>query len=108
VRLAPRLVYGDNVSDTQRLAATGNADVAIIALSLALAADEVGEGRWLLLDESLHAPLRQDLVVVTTDPARAALARRFIDHVSSDAGRAVMRRYGLLLPDESPPSVGEG
>lgn len=101
----PRLVYGEHISDTQRLAATGNADVAIMALSLALAADEVGEGSWVLLDEELHEPLQQDLVVVAEDPDRAALAERFIDYVTSEDGREVMRRYGFLLPGEEPTGV---
>jgi hypothetical protein len=61
-------VYGENIADTQRLAATGNADVAIVALSLALAADEAGDGTWVLLDEDLHEPLQQDLVVVGRGP----------------------------------------
>lgn len=101
----PTLVYGENISDTQRLAATGNADVAILALSLALAADEVGDGSWVLLDEELHEPLQQDLVVVAEDPDRAALAERFIDFVTSEDGRQVMRRYGFLLPGEEPTGV---
>lgn len=96
----PRLVFGESISDTQRMAATGNADVAIVALSLAVAADEDGDGAWSLLDDDLHEPLRQDLVVVAEDPDRAALADRFIDHVRSEEGRQVMRRFGLLLPGE--------
>jgi len=98
--VAPKLVYGENIADTQRLAATGNADAAIVALSLALAADEAGDGAWTLLDEHLHEPLQQDLVVTADDPDRAAVAARFIDHVNSDDGREVMRRYGFLLPGE--------
>lgn len=101
----PKLVFGENISDTQRLAATGNADVAIVALSLALAADEAGDGTWVLLDEDLHEPLQQDLVVVAEDPDRAALAARFIDHVNSEEGRQVMRRFGFLLPGERPTGV---
>jgi molybdate transport system substrate-binding protein len=99
-RVEPKLVFGENVADTQRLAATGNADVAIVALSLALAADEAGDGSWTLIDEELHAPLQQDLIVVADDPQRAALAARFIEHVNSDEGREVMRRFGFLLPGE--------
>jgi molybdate transport system substrate-binding protein len=95
-----RLVFGDNVADTQRVASTGDADVALVALSLALAADERGEGRWLLVPEELHAPLRQDLLVLTDDADRAALARRFVELVASEEGRAVMRRYGFVLPGE--------
>jgi molybdate transport system substrate-binding protein len=103
-QLQPKLVFGENVADTQRLAATGNADAAIIALSLAVAADEAGEGRWTLLDEDLHEPLEQQLVVTSDDAALATVARRFIDHVTSGDGRAVMRRYGFLGDGEDPPA----
>jgi molybdate transport system substrate-binding protein len=95
----PRLVFGENVADSQRLAASGNADVAIVSHSLAVAADEAGDGTWVLVDDGLHEPLQQELVVITDDPDRAALARRFIDHLESDEGRQVMRRFGFLLPD---------
>jgi molybdate transport system substrate-binding protein len=95
-----RLVLGENISDTQRLVETGNADVGIIALSLAIAAEERGVGRWVEVDDDLHDPLQQDLVVTASDPARAAAARAFVDLVGSDAGREVMGRYGFLVPSE--------
>ncbi|MEX2532359.1 MAG: molybdate ABC transporter substrate-binding protein [Nitriliruptoraceae bacterium] len=103
--IEPKLVFGENISDTLRLAATGNADVAIVALSLALSADETGDGRWVLLNEQQHEPLQQDLVVVAKDSKRAALANRFIEHVNSEEGRQVMRRFGFLLPGEEPTGV---
>ena len=95
-----RLVFGENISDTQRLVETGNADVGIIALSLAIAADERDVGVWFLLDEDLHEPLQQDLVVTATDPDRAADAAAFAAFVDGEDGRAVMRRFGFLLPGE--------
>lgn len=105
----PRLVYGENVSDAQRLVASGNADAGVVALSLALAAGERGEGSWVLVEQELHAPLRQEIVVTAPDPGRAALARRFVEHVNSEQGRAVMRRFGFLLPGEDPPpGLGDG
>lgn len=98
--LEPRLVYGESVADAHRFAASGNADVAIVALPLALAADEAGDGQWTQLDEELHEPLQQDLIVTANDTDRAEVAGRFVDHVNSEEGRQVMRRFGLLLPDE--------
>jgi molybdate transport system substrate-binding protein len=98
--VASRLVLGENIADTQRLVETGNADVGVIALSLAIAADERGTGEWVLLDEALHDPLQQDLVVTTADGDRAERARSFIALVDSERGREVMRRYGFLLPGE--------
>jgi molybdate transport system substrate-binding protein len=102
--LRDRLVYGENISDTQRLVESGNADVGILALSLALAADERGVGRWVLLDDALHEPLQQDLVVTASDPAQARAAAAFADLVADESGREVMRRYGFLLPGEEGPA----
>jgi molybdate transport system substrate-binding protein len=90
-----KLVLGENVSDTQRLAMSGNADAAIVALSLALAS----EGKWTFVSERLHEPLEQALVV-TAEGEHAAPARRFADFVGGQDGRAIMRRYGFLLPGE--------
>lgn len=95
-----RLVFGENVSDTQRLAATGNVDGSIIALSLAIASDERGEGRWTLLDADLHNPLQQELVVTASEDRREA-ATAFTEFVASEDGRAIMRRFGFLLPGET-------
>jgi molybdate transport system substrate-binding protein len=99
-----RLVLGENISDTQRLVETGNADAGIIALSLALAAEERGVGTWIPIDEALHGPLQQDLVVTTSDPSRVVAARAFADLVDSDEGREVLRRFGFLLPGEDGPA----
>jgi molybdate transport system substrate-binding protein len=105
--LEGRLVFGENIADTQRLAASGNADAAVVALSLALAADQRDEGAWVLIDDALHEPLQQELVVVAEDPDRAELAARFVAFVDGEDGRAVMRRYGFLLPDERSPAAGD-
>ncbi len=93
----PKLVLGENVSDTLRLATTGNADAAVVALSLVTMTDE---GSWALIDVDLHEPLEQALVVTGVDPARVEAARAFATYVNSPAGRAVMNRYGFVLPEE--------
>ncbi len=90
-----RFVFGENVQQTQQFAETGNAEVAIIAMSLAIGS----KGSWLEVSDSLHDPIDQ-AIVVTSRAARAELARRFAQFVNTPDGRAVMRRYGFLLPGE--------
>ncbi|HVR32804.1 MAG TPA: molybdate ABC transporter substrate-binding protein [Acidimicrobiia bacterium] len=99
--LEPTLVFGENISDTKRLADTGDADAALIALSLAIAAG--GQGEWALVDEALHEPLEQALVVITEDPGRKPAAAAFAGFVNGPEGREVMTRYGFVLPDEGAP-----
>lgn len=95
----PRLILGENVAQTLQYAATGNVDVALVALSLSIAAGD--EGRWALLPETLHNPIDQALAVVSRT-AHPDAARQFAAYVNSPAGRAVMRRYGFVLPGETP------
>jgi molybdate transport system substrate-binding protein len=97
-----RMVHGENVQQTQVYARTGNADVAIVALSLAVAS----EGGYLLVPDELHEPLDQALVICHGGiRAKTNEARAFVDYVGSPEGRTVMRKYGFLLPGESLPTA---
>ena len=97
--LQPKLVFGENVAQTLQFAETGNADVAIVALSLSIATGN--DGRWVLLPAELHNPLNQALAVVNTTQQEAQ-ARAFTAYVNSPAGREIMRHYGFILPGETP------
>jgi molybdate transport system substrate-binding protein len=98
----PRLVFGENISDTMRIVSSGNADVGIIALSLVI----VDGSDHVLVPEDLHDPLRQALVVTASDAERREAAEEFVAHVASDAGRDLMARYGFVLPGGDP--LGDG
>ncbi len=90
-----RLVLGENVTDTLRLATSGNADVAVVALSLATASTD---GRYSVVAEQAHPPLRQALVV-TADDDRAPAAQAFADLVTGPRGREVLASYGFAPPE---------
>ena len=91
-----RLVYGESVADAQRIVQTGNAEVGIIALSLARAAG----GEFTVVPTELHAPLVQSLVVTATG-SKERLARAFADFVSGPRGREVLARHGFEPPPDS-------
>jgi len=94
-----KLILGENIAQTMQYAETGNVDVAIVALSLSIAAGD--EGRYVLIPAELHNPLDQALAVIGST-AHKAEARQFAAFVNSQAGREVMRRYGFVLPGEAP------
>ncbi|TVR11961.1 MAG: molybdate ABC transporter substrate-binding protein, partial [Planctomycetota bacterium] len=96
-KLQPRIVFGNNILDTLRIARSGNADAAVIALSLALAETR---GSWIILDEHLHQPIDQ-AVMVSSHSRHPEAAWKFIETMNSPAGRAIMRRYGFVLPGEA-------
>ncbi len=94
----PEAVYAANIADAQRMAATRDVDVGLVALSLVIA-EEGDDGDWTLVPDELHEPLRQDLVVTADEPARQAVAAQFAAHVTSPSGRAVLERYGFEVGD---------
>ncbi|MDZ7679813.1 MAG: molybdate ABC transporter substrate-binding protein [Acidimicrobiales bacterium] len=96
--LRDRLVYGENISDTFRIAQSGNASVGIIALSLVIAD---GSDHTLVPDD-LHDPLRQALVVTSTGEQGDA-ARAFAAYLDTPAGRETMASYGFVVPDDPEP-----
>jgi len=96
-RVSERMVYGENVQQTFELAQSGNADVAIVGLSLAIGTKT---GSWAFVDESLYAPIDQALVVCKHG-SNAAGARRLKAFIEAPAGRAILRKFGFLAPGES-------
>lgn len=93
-RLAPRLVLGQSVGQAFALAASGNAEVAIVALSLIRAA---AGGSGFAISASLHPPIRQDLVIPRNapNPGGGAALRRFL---LSPAAAGVISAAGYLPP----------
>ncbi len=100
-KVQPKVVYGENVQQTLQFAQSGNADVAIVALSLAT----VTPGEAAPIPTDLHEPIDQALVACTHGKAGTEEARKFIAFVQSAEGHAVMRKYGFLLPGESLPEA---
>ncbi|MCA9676297.1 MAG: molybdate ABC transporter substrate-binding protein [Myxococcales bacterium] len=92
-----RLVFGENVQQTMQYAKSGNVDVAIVALSLAVVADG---GQVLAIDPSLHAPLDQALAVCGKG-AGTESGKKFAAFLASPKGRAIMTRYGFVPPDDA-------
>lgn len=96
-QIQDRIVLGENIQATMIYARDGNADAALVALSLAIAADG---GASLPVDPSLHTPLDQAMVVCGQGEAADA-AKQFEDFISSKEGRAVMTRYGFTAPGDA-------
>lgn len=95
--LKPRLVLGENVSQAAQFASAGSTEGGIFAYSLALSPQIAKLGRYELIPEDLHAPLRQRMVLVK---GAGETARAFYRHLQETAARAIFARYGFVLPAE--------
>ncbi len=99
-KVEPKLIYGENIAQTAQYIESGNAQVGIIALSLTLHSELAKKGGYWLIPDTLHAPLEQGFVV-TKRAANNALATRFADYMNSKPARAVMTKFGFVLPGET-------
>ncbi|GAB4415262.1 MAG: molybdate ABC transporter substrate-binding protein [Sideroxydans sp.] len=99
-KVEPKLVFGENIAHTAQFVQTGNAQVGIIALSLALNSELSDKGGYHLISDKLHEPLEQGFII-TRRAAGNALARRFAEYMASRPARAVMTKYGFVLPGEA-------
>jgi len=95
--IEPKLVFGENVRQALQYVQSGDAEAGIVALSVA----DVPEITWTLIDEANHQPLDQALAVLASSQP-AELARQFAAFINGEYGRPIMRRYGFILPGETP------
>jgi molybdate transport system substrate-binding protein len=90
-KLLPKLVYGENVLQAYQYAASGNAELCIVAWS------QVMDKGGLPIDPSLHMALRQTGAIPYRAP-HPVEARTFLAFLSSPAGQAILSRHGFLAP----------
>lgn len=94
--LAPRLVQGENIAQAYQFTATGNAELGFVALSQVLVDGKLKEGSMWLVPATLHAPLRQDAVLLKPGQSQAA-AMALLAFLRGDKARALIRSHGYAL-----------
>ncbi len=93
-----RQVIGTNVSQAHQFVRTGNAELGFLALSQV--ARSTDGSRW-LVPEDLHAPIRQQAVLLEAGRDNPAAAR-FLDFLGSETAREILRRHGYRTEPSGP------
>ena len=77
---------------------SGSTEGGIFAYSQALAPVIGNAGNFVLIPESMHAPLRQRMVLTKK---ASDTASEFYAYMQAAAARDVFKRFGFVLPGES-------
>lgn len=93
--ILPKLVLGENISQTAQFATSGSTQGGVIALSLAKAPSVAKLGQFALIPEAWHQPLKQRMVLIKDAPPAA---RAFYDYIATPAAQEIMVRYGFAMP----------
>jgi molybdate transport system substrate-binding protein len=93
----PKIVFGENITQTAQDVLSGNVDAGFVALSLVASPKLKGKGHWLDIPAELYAPIAQGAVLTTRGAGNPA-ARRYLDFLSTPAARRILASFGYGLP----------
>jgi len=91
-----KFVQGENIAQTYQFVSTGNAELGFVALSQVMKDGRIASGSAWIVPASLHAPIRQDAVVLANGKGNAA-AGALMKYLKGDKARAIIKGYGYDL-----------
>jgi molybdate transport system substrate-binding protein len=92
-----KIVKGDNVSQAAQFVLTGNAEVGLIALSLALSPEMTAKGKYFLIDEKSYSKLEQAYVILKKSEKKKELID-FVKFLDTKKVKDIFNKYGFKLP----------
>jgi molybdate transport system substrate-binding protein len=93
----PKLIVGENISQTAQFVDSGNVDAGFVALSLVLSPKLKGKGHWTEVPRRLYRVLDQGAVVTAHGKGNPA-ALGYIEFLKSPAARRILEAYGYGFP----------
>jgi molybdate transport system substrate-binding protein len=94
-----KLVLGENISQTFQFVQSGNAEIGIVALSLALAPSVKEQGRSWKVPLDAYPRLEQGGIILKWAKDMEAV-QSFRKFVMGSKGRPLLKAYGFILPGE--------
>lgn len=94
--LQPKVVQGENISQTFQFVTTGNAELGFVALSQIYKNGKVTSGSAWIVPAPLYTPLQQEAILLNPGKDSPA-AKAMLEFLKSDEAKAVIRSYGYDL-----------
>jgi len=91
--LRPKFVLGESIGQAYQFVASGNAALGFVALSQVYAEGRLTQGSAWPVPAELHAPIRQDALLLRRGQGNPA-ATALLQYLQSEPARALMRAHG--------------
>jgi molybdate transport system substrate-binding protein len=101
-KVSGKFVLGENISQTALFIASGNADVGIVALSLAMAPTMKEKGKYAEIPAEDYPAIEQGAVIVNSSRQKE-LARRFLAYLKTPPILELLESYGFAVPPSASP-----
>jgi molybdate transport system substrate-binding protein len=93
-QLQPKLAIAENIAQTAQFAESGNAQAALISLTIASSEHFRALGTFVRIPTDAYAPIQQSAVIPKSS-AHQQLARAFLAWLTSPATQAQLKSFGL-------------
>jgi len=91
--IEPKLVMGENIAQAYQFVHTGNAKVGFVALSQVMTGGKITKGSGWIVPGDMHAPIRQDAVILESGKDNAAINDLFA-YLQSDKAHEIIHAFG--------------
>lgn len=95
----PKLVYGESIAQVNQYIDTKSVEIGFTAKSVVLAPQMQGRGKWIEVPRESYQPIEQGVVMLKHGAdTNAAAAKQFMEFMASAKARAILQKFGYILP----------
>ncbi|WP_336703231.1 molybdate ABC transporter substrate-binding protein [Chryseobacterium indologenes] len=87
-----KIVWAENINQAAQFAASGNADVAFVALSNVMGKEMTGKGKFYELSDNESSPIPQSGIILKEK--KTTEAQLFFDFIRSEKSKRIWKKYG--------------
>lgn len=97
--LEKKLVYGESISQTNQFIVSGAAEIGFTALSVVKALQTEKQGNWILVEESLYAPIEQAAVLINREGQVNEAAKAFYEYIFTEEAQEILLEFGYSVDE---------
>ena len=89
-----KIVRGENIGQTFQFVRSGNAQLGFVAYSQIIGSDNIIDGSFWEIPESIYTPINQQAVLLKASNA----GKDFLSFIQSDESLSIILKSGYALP----------
>lgn len=95
-----KLVYGENVAQTNQFIISKTAEVGFTAKSVVMASRMRDQGKWVEIPDTLYTPIQQGALIINQKREISAASQAFYNFLYSASAKRILEIYGYATPIE--------
>ena len=95
--LQHKLVYGENISQTNQFITSKAAEIGFTSKSVVIA--NKTKGKWVEINSNIYTPILQGIAVIKNNNNNSKEAKQFYDFMFSSKGKEILDKFGYSVPE---------